>query len=95
MNHTGAEYTLTRSETPGFWQRQFRISDLVRSGKTEPMFLLLAQRRVQLRIANKARDGRLTSWSGCGFSCPSPLLPGVRPASDQFFYSCINYCLQF
>lgn len=56
MNHTGAEYTLTRSETPGFWQRQFRIGDLVRSGKTEPMFLLLAQRRVQLRIANKARD---------------------------------------
>jgi hypothetical protein len=39
MNHRGVEYTLTRSETPGFWQWQFRIGNLVRSA-----------RRVQLRI---------------------------------------------
>jgi hypothetical protein len=50
MNHKGVEYTLTRSETPGFWQWQFRIGNLVRSGKTEARLLLLAVRRVQLRI---------------------------------------------
>jgi hypothetical protein len=50
MNHKGVEYTLTRSETPGFWRWQFRIGDLVRSGKTEARLALLAMRRVQLRI---------------------------------------------
>ena len=50
MNHKGVEYTLTRSETPGFLQWQFRIGDLVRSGKTEARLFLLAMRRVQLRI---------------------------------------------
>jgi hypothetical protein len=44
------EYTLTRSETPGFWKWQFRIGDLVRSGKTEASLALLAMRRVELRI---------------------------------------------
>ena len=46
MNHKGVEYTLTRSETPGFWQWQFRIGDLVRSGKIEARLVLLAMRRV-------------------------------------------------
>ena len=50
MNHKGVEYTLTRSETPGFWKWQFRIGDLVRSGKTEASLALLAIRRVELRI---------------------------------------------
>ena len=50
MNHKGVEYTLTRSETPGFWKWQFRIGDLVRSGKTEASLVLLAMRRVELRI---------------------------------------------
>jgi len=50
MNHKGVEYTLTRSETPGIWKWQFRIGDLVRSGRTEARLLLLAMRRVQLRI---------------------------------------------
>lgn len=50
MNHKGVEYTLTRSETPGVWNWQFRIGDLVRSGRTEARLLLLAMRRVQLKI---------------------------------------------
>jgi len=50
MNHKGVEYTLTRSETPGFWKWQFRIGDLVRSGRTEASLALLAMRRVELRI---------------------------------------------
>ncbi|MBA2397666.1 MAG: hypothetical protein H0V72_03045 [Bradyrhizobium sp.] len=50
MNHRGVEYTLTRSETPGIWKWQFRIGDLVRSGRTEARLLLLAMRRVQLKI---------------------------------------------
>jgi hypothetical protein len=50
MNHKGVEYTLTRSETPGFWRWQFRIGDLVWSGKTEAWLALLAMRRVESRI---------------------------------------------
>ena len=50
MNHKGVEYRLTKSETPGIWNWQFRIGDLVRSGRTEARLLLLAARRVQLRI---------------------------------------------
>jgi hypothetical protein len=50
MTHKGVEYTLTRSESPGFWNWQFRIGDLVRSGKTEAKLSLLAMRRVQLKI---------------------------------------------
>ena len=46
MNHKGVEYTLTRSETPGVWKWQFRIGDLVKSGRTEARLLLLAMRRV-------------------------------------------------
>jgi hypothetical protein len=63
MNHKGVEYTLTRSETPGVWKWQFRIGDLVRSGRTEARLLLLAMRRVQLKIDRElTRPGRqLTS----------------------------------
>ena len=55
MNHKGIEYTLTRSETPGIWNWQFRIGDLVRSGRTEARLLLLAMRRVQLKIDRELR----------------------------------------
>ena len=50
LNRKGVEHTLTRSETPGFWQWQFRIGNLAKSGKTEARLFLLALRRVQLRI---------------------------------------------
>jgi len=50
MNHRGVEYSLTRSESPGFWRWQFRIGDLVRSGKIEAQLALLAMRRVESRI---------------------------------------------
>jgi hypothetical protein len=50
MNHKGVQYTLIRSETPGAWRWQFRIGDLVRSGKTETGLPLLAMRRIQLKI---------------------------------------------
>lgn len=55
MNHKGIEYTLTRSETPGIWNWQFRIGDLVKSGRTEARMLLLAMRRVQLKIDRELR----------------------------------------
>jgi hypothetical protein len=59
MNHKGVEYTLTRSEIPGFWKWQFRIGDLVKSGKTEARLVLLAMRRVQLKIDRELkRAGR-------------------------------------
>ena len=63
MNHKGVEYTLTRSETPGFWRWQFRIGDLVRSGKIEARLALLAMRRVQLRIDRELKHAtrQLTS----------------------------------
>jgi hypothetical protein len=63
VNHKGVEYTLTRSETPGVWKWQFRIGDLVRSGRTEARLLLLAMRRVQLKIDRelKRHERQLTS----------------------------------
>ena len=63
MNHKGIEYTLTRSETPGIWNWQFRIGDLVKSGRTEARMLLLAMRRVQLKIDRELRhtERELTS----------------------------------
>ena len=63
MNHKGVEYTLTRSETPGIWKWQFRIGGLVRSGRTEARLLLLAMRRVQLKIDSELKhaDRELTS----------------------------------
>jgi hypothetical protein len=63
MNHKGVEYTLTRSEVPGFWRWQFRIGDLVRSGNTEARLALLAMRRVQLRIDHELKQAtrQLTS----------------------------------
>jgi len=56
MNHKGVEYTLTRSETPGVWKWQYRIGDLVRSGRTEARLLLLAMRRVQLKIDRELKQ---------------------------------------
>jgi hypothetical protein len=56
MNHKGVEYTLTTLETPDIWKWQFRIGDLVRSGKTEARLPLLAMRRVQLRINRELKD---------------------------------------
>jgi hypothetical protein len=63
MNHKGVEYTLTRSETPGVWKWQFRIGDLVKSGRTEARLLLLAMRRVQLKIDRELKQSgrQLTS----------------------------------
>jgi hypothetical protein len=63
MNHKGVEYTLARSETPGIWKWQFRIGDLVRSGKTEARLALLAMRRVQLKIDRELKrpERKLTS----------------------------------
>ena len=61
MNHKGVEYTLIRSETPGFWNWHFRIGDLVRSGKTEASLALLAVRRVELRIDRELKPRR-ANW---------------------------------
>ena len=75
MNHKGIEYTLTRSETPGIWNWQFRIGDLVRSGRTEARLLLLAMRRVQLKIDRELRHtGREASPP---FGAPHPPIPST------------------
>ena len=75
MNHKGIEYTLTRSETPGIWKWQFRIGDLVRSGRTEARLLLLAMRRVQLKID---RELRLTGREASSpFGAPHPRIPST------------------
>jgi hypothetical protein len=58
MIHKGVEYRLTKSETPGIWNWQFRIGNLVRSGRTEARLLLLAVRRVQLRIDRELKHAR-------------------------------------
>jgi hypothetical protein len=50
MHHKGVEYTIALSSTPGVWKWQFRIGDLVKSGRTETRINLMAVRRVQLRI---------------------------------------------
>lgn len=49
MMHRGIEYSVTQS-APGVWQWQFRIGDVVVSGKTETNISQLAVRRVHLRI---------------------------------------------
>ena len=62
MNHKGVEYTLT-GRKPRVLEWQFRIGDLVRSGKTEARLVLLAMRRVELRIDRELKHAtrRLTS----------------------------------
>jgi hypothetical protein len=57
MVHKGVKYTITKTELPGIWKWQFRIGDLVRSGKTEARLRLLAMRRVQLRIDRELKHG--------------------------------------
>ena len=75
MNHKGVEYTLTRSETPGFWQWQFRIGDIVRSGKTEAELALLghAPRRVKDRSRAEARSAPADVLIGVRAGTPGPL----------------------
>ena len=75
MNHKGIEYTLTRSETPGIWNWQFRIGDLVRSGRTEARLLLLAMRRVQLKIDRELRHTGREATSQ--FGAPRPPIPST------------------
>nr|WP_249133363.1 hypothetical protein [Bradyrhizobium sp. AUGA SZCCT0177] len=75
MNHKGIEYTLTRSETPGIWNWQFRIGDLVRSGRTEARLLLLAMRRVQLKIDRELRHTGRGATSQ--FGAPHPPIPST------------------
>jgi hypothetical protein len=50
MYHRGVEYTVVRSETPGFWYWRFRIGETIKTGKTKTNMELLAMRRVQLQI---------------------------------------------
>jgi hypothetical protein len=84
MNHKGVEYTLTRSDPPGFWRWQFRIGDLVWSGKTETRLALLAMRRVESRIDRELKHaGRQLTDGALGSSRPPPRLcrrsTGARP----------------
>jgi hypothetical protein len=50
MMYKGIEYSVALSAPPDVWKWQFRIGDIVKSGKTETRINLLAVRRVQLRI---------------------------------------------
>ena len=59
MIHKGVEYSIARTLAPGVWKWQFRIGSLVKSGRTEARLLLLAMRRVQLKIDRELkRPGR-------------------------------------
>jgi hypothetical protein len=86
MNHKGVQYTLIRSETPGVWKWQFRIGDLVRSGKTETRLPLLAMRRIQLKIDREAcgaRTWRSDRAAGCApIRFPAPF-PSVQFGRDR------------
>jgi hypothetical protein len=55
MMHKGVEYMVVPTTTPGIWKWQFRIGDLVKTGRTETRINLLAMRRVQLRIDRELR----------------------------------------
>ncbi len=50
MVHKGIEYVVVPTAIPGIWKWQFRIGDLIKTGRTETGINLLAMRRVQLRI---------------------------------------------
>ena len=50
MVHKGIEYVVVPTAIPGIWKWQFRIGDLIKTGRTETRINLLAMRRVQLRI---------------------------------------------
>jgi hypothetical protein len=56
MNHKGVDYTVVRSDTPGFWQWRFSLGNTVKTGKTETSLKLLAMRRVQLRIDQALKE---------------------------------------
>lgn len=62
MNHRGVEFTVAKTAIAGVWQWQFRISDEIKTGKTETKIDLLAIRRVQLRIDRELKAiGRKTA----------------------------------
>jgi hypothetical protein len=50
MKHKGIEYMVMPSTTPGIWKWEFRIGDLVKTGKTETRVAQLAARRAELKI---------------------------------------------
>ena len=56
MVHKGIEYSVALSAPPDVWKWQFRIGDIVKSGKTETRINLLAVRRVQLRIDRELKN---------------------------------------
>jgi hypothetical protein len=58
MNHRGVEYVIAATATPGIWKWQFRIGDLIKTGKTETRINVLAVRRVQLRIDRELKKIR-------------------------------------
>jgi hypothetical protein len=92
MNHKGVEYTLTRSETPEFWKWQFRIGDLVRSGKTEARLALLAMRRVELRIDRELKHAARQLTALIGGPRVSPLLSAPSQASNRCLIKPYNSC---
>ena len=90
--------TLTRSETPGFWLWQFRIGDLVRSGKIEARLALLAMRRVELRIDRELKHAARQLTSRLGSPPILPAAPRLRrcpTGADQILYSLHLLFLQF
>lgn len=55
MNHRGVEFSVAKTAIQGVWQWQFRIGDMLKTGKTETRIDLLAVRRVQSRIDRELR----------------------------------------
>lgn len=67
MIHKGVEYTVTLA-APGIWKWQFRMGDIVKTGKTEARLQLLAIRRVQLRIDRELKKVEQGQARGSGDS---------------------------
>ena len=62
MVHKGVEYMIAPTTTPGIWKWQFRIGELVKTGRTETRISHLAVRRVQLRIDRELKKAAPPSF---------------------------------
>jgi hypothetical protein len=73
MNHKGVEYTLMRSETPGFWKWQFRVREPGQVGKDRGTACLVGHAPRSVTDRSRAE--------ACG--APTNVLVGVRTGYSQ------------
>lgn len=56
MMHRGVPYTVVQGTAPGFWDWQFLIDDIVKTGRVRTNLELMAIRRVKTRIDRELRE---------------------------------------